>query len=573
MDQQATEPLRGMRNSRVRFRTWCLLFLVVFFCFLVFLRASRITADPPPDLSWSAGYYGDEAGYAHNARNKVLFGKWVLDEYNPYLVNPILTIFDYLFFKTFHPSILTLRLVALFWGVLGILFVFRALKICTESLWMALFGVFLLETNYFYLMFSRIDLSDTMLANWMLMTLFFWAVGLKKGAFRLLVGLSAIGVLACKPTAAYFSMVVLAALIFDFIKRNADRRLNLKEIIRYCLPFLIGITVGGLVWAFAYYIPHHSEFAEMASGWSFLSMPRDWHDFVRRTVGSYAPIVFKHFSWFPFLLLVGWLYLPISFYRLFKNWRGYNSLEFLVLVWFALGYFAVSGLRYRPPRYFISLVPPFVLLALFGIRELLFFDYKTLRRNRMFCIGYLAWLYLTFFLARKYIHVKPSIFLGGMVVFLIIGMAVWGYFKIGNQELGMRRLGVLITTALIALSVFQNAALYYKWWHKPSYQEVNISREVGKIVKHGIIAGLWAPMVCMENNNRALCIAWRWFNDRHPYEKYHFTYLFLWRGNRDAELRHVIMIPLGMKFIKERLKPVRTFSIKNATAVLFKVIP
>jgi len=545
--------------------------LITLVVFLVFMRFSRITADPPPDLSWSAGYYGDEAGYAHNARNKVLFGKWMMDEYNPLYVNPILTSFDFISFKIFHPGILSLRLVALFWGILGIFFVYGTLRKTTKSLWMVFLGIVLLETNYYFLMFTRLSLSDTMLTNCMLMTLFFWALGLRKSAFRFLAGLSAVGVLCCKPTAVYFSIVVLASFVFHYAKKEFSDPKNAKELVKYIFPYITGLLVGGCIWLFFYYIPYHKEFAEMTSGWSFLSMPRGWRDFVSRTIGPYAPIVFKHFSWFPFVLLLGWFYLPVSFYRFTKYRKAYNSLEFFVLFWFIVGYFAISGLRYRPSRYFISLAPPMIILALFGFKELTVFSYRSLKKNWIFSTLYLGWIFLTIFLIRKYIHIKPPVVYGSLIIFCLLAVATWIFKGIFPRVEPHKKFSFYVALLIISLSLSQNFTLYYRWWHKPSYKVINASRDVGKIVKHGIIAGLWAPMICMENRNRALCIASGWFNDQHPYEKYHFTHLFLWRGNRDAELRHVLMRPLGAKFIRERLKPIDKYLIKNAPAVLYKV--
>jgi hypothetical protein len=127
-----------------------------------------------------------------------------------------------------------------------------------------------------------------------------------------------------------------------------------------------------------------------------------------------------------------------------------------------------------------------------------------------------------------------------------------------------------LVVAIVSLTLVHNFVLYGTWWKQPDYKEITISRKVGRLVHGETIAGLWAPMVCMENDNRALCIAPGWFNDKDPYERYHFGYLFLWRGNRDAELSMVRRV-LGRTFLKTRLKPVARYSIKDARAILFKV--
>ena len=128
-------------------KTTFFIFLLIFFSLLVFMRSARMIADPPSDLSWSGGYYGDESGYAQNARNKVIFGKWSLDDWKIHFFNPILVFFDYLSSRFFGPSFFSLRLVALFWGIIGIVSIYGTLQEKSKSVWMALLGTILLETK------------------------------------------------------------------------------------------------------------------------------------------------------------------------------------------------------------------------------------------------------------------------------------------------------------------------------------------------------------------------------------------------------------------------------------------
>ena len=54
------------------------------------LRAVFPVADPP----WLAPIgitWHDEGVWAHNARNKALFGQWQLDQWNPMFVSPVFT--------------------------------------------------------------------------------------------------------------------------------------------------------------------------------------------------------------------------------------------------------------------------------------------------------------------------------------------------------------------------------------------------------------------------------------------------------------------------------------------------
>src|SRR4030043_1440511 len=89
------------------------------------LRLQHIRADPPlllPSISGSAGIYFDEGIYCHNARNKVLFGRWITDEWNPIVYNAPLTLIYYLGFRLFGVSIVTVKAVNILLSLLGILF-------------------------------------------------------------------------------------------------------------------------------------------------------------------------------------------------------------------------------------------------------------------------------------------------------------------------------------------------------------------------------------------------------------------------------------------------------------------
>ena len=54
------------------------LFLILFGA--ASIRLTALGADPPPSMT--DAFVSDEAWWAHNARNQVLFGRWVLDDFN-----------------------------------------------------------------------------------------------------------------------------------------------------------------------------------------------------------------------------------------------------------------------------------------------------------------------------------------------------------------------------------------------------------------------------------------------------------------------------------------------------------
>ena len=78
-------------------------------------RAVFPLADPP----WLAPIgitWHDEGVWAHNARNKALFGQWRLDQWNPMYVSPVFTGLEYLSFSVFGVGLWQARVVSIVAG-------------------------------------------------------------------------------------------------------------------------------------------------------------------------------------------------------------------------------------------------------------------------------------------------------------------------------------------------------------------------------------------------------------------------------------------------------------------------
>src|SRR4030042_6158635 len=113
------------------------------------LRLQNIRADPPlllPSISGSAGIYFDEGIYCTNARKKILLGRWITDEWNPIVYNAPLTLIYYLGFKLFGLSIVTVKVINILFGLLGILLFHTGLRsYLTSGQALALASLFALD--------------------------------------------------------------------------------------------------------------------------------------------------------------------------------------------------------------------------------------------------------------------------------------------------------------------------------------------------------------------------------------------------------------------------------------------
>ncbi len=177
--------------------------LIIFLLFasLFLIRLVHLSADPPYNLSSSGGPYGDPGGYSFNARNRVLFGTWEVDDYNMMYLSFPPHLFTYLIFRFFGVGIAQQNLVPVLfsWGSLVVFFLLLKSRF---SRGLALAGTALLGLNYLFLMFSRI-------ANRVMPPIFFLLLGIlflqkgtrKRGWF-------------CAAGASFFLALVSKSVIF-----------------------------------------------------------------------------------------------------------------------------------------------------------------------------------------------------------------------------------------------------------------------------------------------------------------------------------------------------------------------
>jgi 4-amino-4-deoxy-L-arabinose transferase-like glycosyltransferase len=133
------------------------------------LRALYPAADPPWNPTVGIVWH-DEGAWVHNARNKVLFGAWSQDAWNPMYVAPVFTGLEYLAFKTIGVGVRQARVVPEVAGLISVWLL--ALGVGrTAGRRAGLIAGALLATNYMYVMWNRAALMEApmvafMVASW-----------------------------------------------------------------------------------------------------------------------------------------------------------------------------------------------------------------------------------------------------------------------------------------------------------------------------------------------------------------------------------------------------------------------
>ena len=127
------------------------------------LRAAFPLADPPWRSTIGITWH-DEGVWAHNARNRALFGAWRMDEWNPMYVSPVFTGLEYLSFSAFGVGLWQARLVSVLAGVGAALAMALGLRAIASPA-VGLTGALLLAINFTWVMYSRVALLEaTMIA-------------------------------------------------------------------------------------------------------------------------------------------------------------------------------------------------------------------------------------------------------------------------------------------------------------------------------------------------------------------------------------------------------------------------
>jgi 4-amino-4-deoxy-L-arabinose transferase-like glycosyltransferase len=539
---------------------------------IIALRIVYLDADPPPFLDWSGGYVADEMALAHNARNKVLFGQWITDEWNPLFYTPLLTLLEYVSFSLFGVGLKSLRLVNVLFISLGLVLFYWTMREGVGKK-AALLSLILLGFNFIFLSYSRLGLNDVFLIFPMFCTLFFWQKGLKDRPWLPWAGISAFACYVTKATALYFVHAAFLSLIYASFRRYLETR-DRKEAVLSPLYFLGGLMMAYLGWRFFFYSPNRAVFTSVSKKWFHLALPHNRHQFL---ADLSWPVLIDYLSWTPVELILGLSFVPVLLWALVRDWKKIRPIEVLTLLWLLGGYLMINGLNYRPVRYFIPLLPPICILAALALDRL--WDKTSSGEFSLKGLGLAVicgiW---TLALVRYGYRFHPGMFnkilLGGGVLtgLLLILFPIWknsrglsGFIPGGGF---LKALPRTMATVLLLLFLAVNGLHAWRFFHDPQYKVRDTSRELGRILDRAMIAGLWAPLATIENGHRSLYVGNLWFNYRKTFDRFPVTHLFLWDGNHREEER---FISKAYPEVWARAILVKTYSIKDLPVRLYQL--
>ena len=518
------------------------------------LRLQHIRADPPillPSISGSAGVYFDEGIYCHNARNKVLFGRWITDEWNPIVYNAPLTLIYYLGFRLFGVSILTVKVINILFGCLGILLFQAGLRTYLAA-GRALAVTALFALDYYSVMFNRLGLLENFSCFCFILafTLFVRSRGRRTMAFFL--GLTVTMAALSKYLFVYFLVAALLA-VMDQARRRSD--------LKFLLSFLAGGLTLGLPWFFGIYLPFRSTFTKISSGWGMLSLPHSfsqaWANLVHNPLTRYLallPVV-------AFLLI---LFIGLVLLRLRRpKAEGPDDPCLFLFLWIAGAALSMGLLNYRPLRYYLPLLPGLYLAgaALIRNRETI-----AAQRRRFWALTAIPALLLWPFFRN--LVFRPSAFfvlppvLRGLSYVGLVGVVF--YFITARQK-WKTPLEILALAVMMGSSLF---LFYRNFYQNPTYDLEAASRYLQTLPPDSVVMGQEAPRLTLETRLKALMAYENWFNDQDPFVRYKPTHLLVLNRFGDAELRWIMR---RYSETARGFREIRKFRVWDTTLTLYSV--
>ncbi len=557
-------------SKRARSLFYRALIIIIIAC--AFLRALHPSADPPVDLSWSGGYFADEGFWVHNARNQILFGEAVTNDWNDMYLSPITYWLAFIAFKLFGIGLWQARIISIVLSSFSILLIALALSLRLSertALYAAVFWGF----SFVPMMYGRLYLLETPLVFFISLALFLYLMGERFPPGYLLCGVALGCAYSIKSLAVYLIVASLASLILMFISQSQR---SLKDLLRnlgfICAGFLMIIIPLYLL----FYLPHW----ELVSGYNryYLSQQSASLSGIAKDVLTQPFFIYA--SRFPVITALGMVGLISLFDKLYR--KRANTVEILLFCWFILGFVMLSMFHYRPVRYYLPIFLALHIMAALGLERLFDLLGGDVFQRVLWSRGRKAVLLVIFIIIAgslggfmllaprlgvskdllAYVY-KPGFYLSGFTLGLV------GYYVLrlaGNKDSMQHQR--LIYMALISIFVIHNALQYVNWARAPKYTIRSASLKLEMLAPGGRVAGQWAPQLCMNNQLRCYPMWLGYVNHEDALELYDITHILLWSFNDGLEEKNFrIMYPRALK----QGELIETFIIKQSEVKLYKL--
>ena len=487
-------------------------FCIIFFVTLFSFQLIHLDSDPSPIKRWAD--LADEGYWLHNARLKVLFGNFQLDDLNvSYLGAPLFNALTHLSFKLFGVSIFSGRLVTIISLWLIILMLFFMLKPQFGQR-KAMVSAGLFGFMHEVLMYAKWGTPVLLEVCLFTAILFFYWLGSKNSNYYYLSGFSFAFAILAKLTAILFIPALLIFVLLEVIRERMSL-LNFTKIFSAIILILVPFTI-------AFVIPNYSEYVVMIK---YVASTGDVNliTFIKQII--LLPLLFKTFQ-FPtalFVFVAAIFYFVTMFFSLFyTNWKKVlnelSVVEIYCISWIIGGSIGlcING-QMGYDRRMVHFYVPFFILALFymfNLKEVLLpvFIQKS-KAIKLFLITVITLLISGYFIVtyqNALAHWLPISSITNifhlrvrhlLILAIPLGLSLsYLYFK-GNSR--------LLKRVLVFSFLFSNILLNSIWYGMVTFTLRDESARIKSFSSKGMYITGWGGDHWLAINNETLPI-WYW---------------------------------------------------------------
>jgi len=502
-----------MNNISDTVKSWNGIVIVLILITAALLRFSCLDADPPSTVGLH--FISDEGWWVHNARNKIIFDDWIMDEFNQSLLaSPTFCLSTYAIYNLYGVSYTTSRIVPVISGLLAILLLAAILR-SNSSPRIATFATFLIGCNFAFTAMNRTAYVDStalmfLLLSWWLLEKLqdrVWAVFLAGMALALAI-----------VTKSYILSVMPPVAFVLFLRLMRQKHaLELKNLFLNLLLFAGGIFSVYLLWHKYIYLPFLDEYKIMYHLWQDGNFPSTIHEFIRNIPGFFIRKAGNQLMPARFFMLNSSLVILAGF-RLFQHltantkslktmWKNIPFIEQDAIIFMGILILEIAPLSAKPFRRYILLYLPLIVLASRSILTLK----KTSGDHSSLGVKFLQYLtpsscfvlLLSPFIAR----LLPDTF-SLSLAWLIVSLTIAVTTTLAIFYLNKRSFSAMPIAIALLLVVFLDGSLHLHAAINRSYSLKNTSAQLGqKFFKPGsVVLGGIANSLCMETAAQALTI-------------------------------------------------------------------
>lgn len=468
------------------------------------LRAVDLTSDPPVDLEESGGYFADEGFWTHNARNKVLFGRWVMDDWNNMYASPLSHWLQYPLFRLMGVGLVQARVLSV------------ALSAVTCALLATLPGLpgalacLVAAVDPLMVHFGRLALLEPLVMCLMAAA---WALLSGPGWRHALLGGVAAGLAVSTKTSVWYVIPAGVASLLLVPPPSGKRAV---------LSFLGGVALAGGLWL---------ALVGRGLAWSlayarfYASQQSPWLAQLGQNLGK--PVLFQRFAYSLPTALLGFAAAVVMAGDVL---RGETSRPVtMAWLWATLGCLFLDTLTYDPLRYYMPVLPALIVLASWCLVRA--WEGRLAPRLSPFGSAF-ALVFLVPMCWEGVRRWKPHVVwwpwwrhaaIWGMAVGSVV-VATWLATRICRSKAGQ------ILAAVGLFSILANGCAAYAHWHRTKESAVlTSSRMLGQRFFRAVFTGQWAPELCLENGHQAVPVWPGFVNDRaDPFHRFGITHGLIW---------------------------------------------